>query len=96
MNDQQPLIDKITQLAIDLSLAQISNVDVRYSGIANQLRVTVGATRSRAPRYDEHVELSDPADSEISKVRVCRRLREVIAKLERVQQDGPPQLGGAA
>lgn len=94
--NQQQLISRITEIAIELCTRRIETVHVRYDGAANQLQVTIGASFNRPPRRQLNIELAEPSDSELTRARVVRNLSEAVATLENLHRHHSNQPGGAA
>lgn len=84
MSEQQELINRIFALASNISLAAQKFVDVRYDGTANQLHVAV-ITRSGKNLSTDVLDLHEPGETEIARLRITRRLIDVVTHLESLQ-----------
>jgi len=93
---QQQLINRITELAIDLCTRRIEIVHVRYDGAANQLQITIGASFNRPPRRQMSIDLAEPSDSELTRARVLKNLSEAAAMLENLKRYHSNQPEGVA
>lgn len=90
---QQQKIDRITQLAQHISLADAGPcVELRYNGSTNQLFVTVHNECSVEPQLVREIDLASPSDSEFTQRRVIERLAELAESLQQiVNRYCPPQ-----
>ena len=93
---QQQLINRITELAIQLCTKRIEIVHVRYDGAANQLQVTIGASFNQPPRRQMSIDLAEPGDSELTRARVAKNLGEAAAMLENLKRHHDNQPKGVA
>lgn len=87
MNEQQDLINRITEVAIALCSERLIVIDVRYIGNANQLQIIVGGGFNTPPLRSLAIDLCDPGDSALSCRRVIANLRDAVTTLETLQRN---------
>lgn len=89
MKDSRRLVQRIFDIAAYLSERDGALVSIHYNGLTHQLRVTASHRWGQAPIVDECVELARTSDPEFTRIRIGRRLLDIVTKLDALTQQLP-------